>query len=438
MAFTDKFKKVSKIAEQVTLAAKGVTGTIGVKVSEAKENKTKQQEQEIAIASGLYEQDGQLVVCSVDGMKKWLSNLGKDATPAVMETLQSQLKMLNTIQSPTMTGMAVDNMIFCLDKAIKKSETEIEKNNIRDAFASMLQSYVFFAEANVRCAEKARQEESKELLTQAGSILSDAVVKTAGLVVGGPAKLTQTTVMNIFDSDEVREGYIKKLFDWIGNKKEYEQKINDFYKTIEMLFETLDEYANILGKSILINGMLSRYRVVLVDRRKEQKSEDFRKRISTIDPTKISALTEGISNSVSITGIHFDNITKAIGAGIGLAADAIVGKRKSMDIDSFCMLQDAIEQDLQEQEPKLKQLTSELETLKAQYREIGMLKISQKKECQAKIDAKQIECDEVFLAVKQLKNKRKEMKDLFPDSYAILKDIKDYEQRLIAIEEKFR
>lgn len=437
MAFIDKLKQVSEIAGQVTQSVKGIADTIGVKVSEAKEEKTKKKEQEAAIASGLYEQDGQLIVSSIDGMKRWLSNLGKEATPAIMETLQSQLKVLNTIQSPTMTGMAVDNMIFCLDKAIKQAETDIEKTNIRDAFASMLQSYVFFAEANVRCAEKAHQEESKELLTQAGSILSDAVVKTAGLVAGGSAKLTQTTVKNIFDSDEVKEGYIKKLFAWIGSKTEYEQKINNFYKTIEMLFETLDDYADILGKSILINGMLSRYRVMLVDRRTEQKSEDFRKRVSTIDPAKISALTEGISNSVSITGIHLGNITKAIGAGIGLAADAVAGKRKSMDINSFCMLQDAIEQDLQEQESKLEQLTSELEGLKSQYREIGILKISQKKECQAKIDAKQIEYDEVFQAVKQLKNKRKEMKDLFPDSYAILKDIKDYEQRLIAIEEKF-
>ncbi|MDO5341127.1 MAG: hypothetical protein Q4F69_01580 [Bacteroidia bacterium] len=437
MAFIDKLKQVSEIAGQVTQSVKGITDTIGVKVSEAKEEKTKKKEQEAAIASGLYEQDGQLIVSSIDGMKKWLSNLGKDATPAIMETLQSQLKVLNTIQSPTMTGMAVDNMIFCLDKAIKQAETDIEKTNIRDAFASMLQSYVFFAEANVRCAEKAHQEESKELLTQAGSILSDAVVKTAGLVAGGSAKLTQTTVKNIFDSDEVKEGYIKKLFAWIGNKTEYEQKINNFYKTIEMLFETLDDYADILGKSILINGMLSRYRVMLVDRRTEQKSEDFRKRVSTIDPAKISALTEGISNSVSITGIHLGNITKAIGAGIGLAADAVAGRRKSMDINSFCMLQDAIEQDLQEQESKLEQLTSELEGLKSQYREIGILKISQKKECQAKIDAKQTEMKEISETLKQLKNKRKEMKDLFPDSYAILKDIKDYEQRLITIEEKF-
>lgn len=437
MALLDKLKQVSEIAGQVSQTVKGVAGDLGDKVAEVKEEKAKQKAREAEIESGLYEQDGQLIVSSIDGMKRWLSNLGKDATPAIMETLQSQLKVLNTVQSPSMTGMAVDNMIFCLDKAVKQATTDVERQNIRDAFASMLQSYVFFAEANLRCAEKARQEEAKDLLTQAGAILSDAVVKTTGLVASGGTSMATTTVMNIFDSDEVKNGYIKKVFAWIGGKKEFEQKQKDFYKTIEMLFETLDDYADILGKSILINGMLSRYRVLLVDRRKEQKAEDFRKRISTIDPKKVSALTDGLNNIVGLGGLHIGNAAKAIGAGIGLAADAITSNRKCTDIDSFCMLQDAIEQDLQEQESVFAPLTTELEALKTAYKEIGMLKLGEKKECQAKIDAKQKEWDEVSNAIQELKAKRKELKDLFPDSYAILKDIKDYEQKLIAIEEKF-
>jgi len=437
MAFLGKLKQVSEIAGQVGQTVKGVTGDIGNKVADAREEKTKQKQQEEAMASGLYEQDGQLIVSSIDGMKRWLSNLGKDATPAIIETLQNQLKVLDAVQSPSMTGMVVDNMIFCLDKAVKQADTDLEKQNIRDAFASMLQSYVFLAEANLRCAEKARQEEAKDLLTQAGAVLSDAVVKTAGLVASGGSSMATTTVLNIFASDEVKNGYIKKVFAWIGGKKEFEQKQKDFYKTIEMLFETLDDYADILGKSILINGMLSRYRVLLVDRRKEQKAEDFRKRISTIDQNKVSALTDGISKLVGFGALHIGNLTKTIGAGIGLAVDAIAGSRKCMDIDSFCMLQDAIEQDLQEQESMFASLTSELEALKATHKEIGMLKLGEKKECQAKIDAKQVELDEVIKTIKELKAKRKEMKDLFPDSYAILKDIKDYEHQLIAIEEKF-
>ena len=116
--------------------------------------------QKEAEASGYYIKDGKLIVSTMEGMKTWLTNLGKDTTPALMQTLQSQLQVLKYVQSPSMTGMALDNMILCLDKAVKTSTNSQELANIKEAFSSMIQNYFFMLEANLKCAQKKNQEDT--------------------------------------------------------------------------------------------------------------------------------------------------------------------------------------------------------------------------------------------------------------------------------------
>ena len=71
------------------------------------------------------------VIDSVDSLGGYLQSLQPEASPAVMMALQSQLQVLKYVQSPTMTLMAVDNIMVCLHKALKLAEDEIKKEALK-------------------------------------------------------------------------------------------------------------------------------------------------------------------------------------------------------------------------------------------------------------------------------------------------------------------
>ena len=75
--------------------------------------------------------------------------------------------------------------------------------------------------------------------------------------------------------------------------------------------------------------------------------------------------------------------------------------------------------------------------LKQQYKELGMLQFAEKKEMQLKIDQKTEEKDAVYSALKNTQEKLNEMKQLFPDAYAVKAELDQLEERLMAVENKF-
>lgn len=425
-------------AEQVAQKAAERAAEKAAKLAE-KEEQLRQKEAE---QSGYYIRDGKLIVSTMEGMKTWLTDLGKDTTPALMQTLQTQLQVLKYAQSPSLTGMALDNMILCLDKAAKSSTSPTELTNIKEAFASMLQNYFFMLEANLKCAQIKNKQESAQLLTQAGEMLSDAVTKTAIAVSGNEIDLTNTVVKNVFESPEVQSGYIKKLFSWISDKKILAQKEEEFYKTIEMLFETFDENSELLGKSILYNGMLSRYRTQLVERYKTQKMKIYVSRGYKIDTKKIKELTNGLqSAAVAAIGPHkiaaLSGITQSLGSIAGLITDYVNNGSKEFDILAYCDLQDALERECERLKEQFEKEDEQLTALKAEQKEAGFFKFSEKKAIQEKIDRKKEERDAIYEALRLTKEQINKLKQMFPDSYAMKKDIEQYESNLRRIEEKF-
>ena len=433
---------VDTAKEAADQAAKRSAELAAEKAAKLAEKQELQRQRE-AEESGYFIRDGKLLVSTMEGMKTWLTELGKDTTPALMQTLQSQLQMLKYVQSPSMTGMALDNMILCLDKAAKTSSSPHELANIKEAFASMLQNYFFMLEANLKCAQKKSQQESTQLLTQAGEMLSDAVTKTAMALSGtGAASVADVVVKNVFESPEMQKGYLKKLFTWIGDKKILAQKEEEFYKTIEMLFETFDENAELLGESILYNGMLSRYRNLLVERYKEQKMKLYLSRGYKIDTDKLNELSNGLKSAAkSAVGINKLNaltgVTQALTSAAGLMADWINHSNKLCDIEAYCDMQDALGNECKRLQEQFDEEDAMLAKLKAEQKEVGFFNFSEKKALQEKIDRKKEERDTVYEVLRLTKEQTNKMRQMFPDSYTMKADIEAYESNLRRIEKKF-
>ena len=441
--------KLTGLIDKVSDVTKNIAEITEQKASEIKEQREhKQAEKEELLrleaeeATGYYMRDGKLIISSIDGMKTWLSNLGQDTTPALMQTLQMQLQVLKQVQSPSMTGMALDNMILCLSKAVNTAQNDTELANIREAFASMIQNYFFMQEANLRCAQLKSKEEGAKLLTQAGELLSDAVTKTASALTGGTFDMATTVVRNIFESEEIQKGYIKNLFTWIGDKKQLKAKEKEFNDTLEMLFDTLDLHAALLGPSILIKGMLSRYRKSIIEYRQNEKLQMYIERGHKIDAQKLAELSSGIaSTTLGLVGPNklgaVSGVLKSLNSIAGLVADKINSNKTGLDIQAYCTLQDALEVECNKLQGEVTKMEEEITSLKHQHKELGMLQFTEKKELQQKIDLKIEEKDVVYNALKTTREKLAEMKQLFPDAYAVNAELDQLEKKLMGVENKF-
>ena len=420
------------------------------RAAERKEQKEKEQAMKEEVfrleaeeATGYYMRDGKLIISTIDGMKTWLTNLGQDTTPALMQTLQMQLQVLKQVQSPSMTGMALDNMMLCMSKAVNTATNDSELANIREAVASMIQNYFFMQEANLKCAQLKNKKEGYKLLTQSGEMLSNAVIKTASALTGGTIDMATTVVRNIFEAEAVQQGYIKNLIAWIGDKKQLKEKEKEFNQTLEMLFETFDLHATLIGPSILIKGMLSRYRKTILEHRENEKLQMYIDRGYKIDVTKLSKITSDLQSTA--TAIVRKNpinalsgITTVLGGVAGLVVDKINSNNKTeLDIKAYCTLQDALEVECNKLQEELSKMEGEITSLKQQHKELGMLQFAEKKELQQKIDLKVEEKDAVYNALKTTKEKLAEMKQLFPDAYAIKAELDQLEEKLMAVENKF-
>ena len=100
-------------------------------------------------------------------------------------------------------------------------------------------------------------------------------------------------------------------------------------------------------------------------------------------------------------------------------------------------MQDALEVECNKLQEELSKMEGEITSLKQQHKELGMLQFAEKKELQQKIDLKVEEKDAVYNALKTTKEKLAEMKQLFPDAYAIKAELDQLEEKLMAVENKF-
>ena len=410
-----------------------------------KEEEDARKQREAEIASGYYIEDGQLIVSTLDGMKQWMQELGKDTTPALLQVLNTQLQVIKYVESPSITGMVFDNMILCLDKALKLTSDQVQCANIRESFALMIQNYFFMIETNLRCAEKKDSEVAVRLLVQSGEMLAEAVTNVATTVAtAGGGTATKAVVKNIFEKPEAQQGYIKGIFAWLANKKVLKEKQDTFYKSLEMLFETLDTHAELLGPSILTHGMLRRYRHLLVERYRQMKLQLYIDRGYKLDPKKISELSAGLSsaatalvNPVKKTGAIKGAMQSLTAVG-GLITDFVNSSTKNgLNIEAYCDLQDALEREYELLKTEHEEAENKLEELKAKQTEVSFFNFSEKKEWQEKIEQKKAEVDAIYARLQIIREQSATMRQTFPDSFAMRSDVQAYDANLKRIEQKY-
>ena len=321
------------------------------------------------------------VIDSVDSLGCYLQSLQPEASPAVMMALQSQLQVLKYVQSPTMTLMAVDNIMVCLHKALKLAEDESKKEALKETFTSLLQSFIFATEARLRYEIDSNREESIRLLADAGDMLMSSVTMTATMAVPMAAGVKMghaiPKMVNVLASNTEQKSFLGRLIMAKGRKAIIEEKKQEFDKTLNYIFETLDSYSELVGPSIQLHGMLKRYADGLIERYSHTQYEDVANRINTRDTGKLESFMETTAVALS---------AKNEVEGFKMLFKAVAQTTKTtptFDYNSVRNLKRTLQSELKECDNYIEKLNGEISAAEDEIGQLSMLKFSRKNELQA-------------------------------------------------------
>ena len=373
------------------------------------------------------------VIDSIDSLNGYLQQLQPEASPSVVMALQSQLQVLKYVQSPTMTLMVVDNIMVCLHKALKLAENDSVKELLKETFTTLLQSFIFAIEARLRYEVDSNREESIRLLSDAGDLLMSSVSSVATMVVpvAASAKVGRNLpkMVNVLASNVEQKSFLGRLIMAKGKKALVEEKLQEFDKTLNYIFETLDTYHELVGPSIQLHGMLKRYADGLIERYSNVKYESVAKQINSKEVSKLEAFMDTASDALSQTNEieGFKMLFKAV--------TQITKTPSTLDYDTVRNIKRSLQSELNGYDGQINQLNNEISKLEAELNSLSLLQFGRKSEFQAQIKQLQLQINAIEAIKVECQNKINTVGDIIDP---ITNDIEQYSTNLYRIVEKYR
>lgn len=294
------FKKLTESAQKVaSTAQKAVEATgaaisdvsegLGAKVSEWNDERTQRElakaekkSREEEISSGLYVEDGKIIIGTLDGMCRWFEGLTGKVSGPYSEVVKAQVLILSVINSPVMVRVPVDRLMNMLNRALEASADDVQKADVKDAFASMLQNLFSFLSLKVNYLTK--NDEAGELARQAGEDLADCIRGVAAVFATDSGMVVE--VRNPLATAQAQADFLKKTLSMAKDNSDILKKTNDYKDNLQDTFNLFDIYSSVIGPSILFHGLLSKCRRVLVEIRKAELIAPIRKKYSSMATEK--------------------------------------------------------------------------------------------------------------------------------------------------------
>ena len=415
MALKDSFKKLD--LSKATNVVSSVTNTISQTVDKLRTSDSKTEE-------------GELTIDSVDSLSGYLQSLQADASPCVMMALQSQLQVLKYVQSPTMMLMAVDNIMHCLYKALNAAEDEITKENLKETFSTLIQSFIFAVEAKLRYEIDSAREESIQLLAEAGDLLMSSVTSTAMMVVpvaaGQKIGHVLPKMVNVFAQNAEQKSFIGRLIMVKGKKAMMEEKKAEFDKTLNYIFEELDNYSALVGPSIQLHGMLKRYADGLIERYAIVQYESVKNQINDKESVRLDSFVDTMLGQ-NDTAVKIKTLFKTVSQ---------VAKSQTLhDYESIRNIKRSLQSELKNYDSQIEKIDVEIAGLEAELNKTSLLQISRKGELQRAIAAHKAERARIDQAAMEYRNKLTVVSDIVDP---INEKIENYTNNLYRIVEKYK
>lgn len=392
MGLVDKIKKMDvsgalgAVADKVTDSISDTVSGVAERLTQRGDDASESLEQQVAKQE--QKTDTPLQINTLEQMTDWVRQLQTEASGPALQALQSQLQVLRYVESPSMTSMALDNILVALHKSLKEAEEPRQRELLQETFASLLQSFVFMSEARLQHEIDTNQKQTIQLLSEAGDFLANSVLQVTALVAAGGASAVakgastvarvMPVVNNVMAATGVQKSFLGRLISAKGKKAEIEARKTNFYKSIEYMFDTLDRYAELIGRSIQLHGMLKRYADQLIDRFSHNEIEAVQKTISEQEVAELEALTGKVKDKEGFLVAGF----KMLAEGVKQATQ----KEEKLTFDKVQGMQRQLQSKVDEATTHIAYYEKEIRERETEIEGLGMLQMGRKKKLREEID----------------------------------------------------
>lgn len=392
MGLVDKIKKMDvsgalgAVADKVTDSISDTVSGVAERLTQRGDDASESLEQQVAKQE--QKTDTPLQINTLEQMTDWVRQLQTEASGPALQALQSQLQVLRYVESPSMTSMALDNILVALHKSLKEAEEPRQRELLQETFASLLQSFVFMSEARLQHEIDTNQKQTIQLLSEAGDFLANSVLQVTTLVATGGASAVakgastvarvMPVVNNVMAATGVQKSFLGRLISAKGKKAEIEARKTNFYKSIEYMFDTLDRYAELIGRSIQLHGMLKRYADQLIDRFSHNEIEAVQKTISEQEVAELEALTGKVKDKEGFLVAGF----KMLAEGVKQATQ----KEEKLTFDKVQGMQRQLQSKVDEATTHIAYYEKEIRERETEIEGLGMLQMGRKKKLREEID----------------------------------------------------
>lgn len=377
------------------------------------------------------------IIDTIDKLEEWIAVTQTEASKPAALVLQQQLQVLNYVQSPAMSGMVIDNIIVCLYKSLELAETDADKEAIRGSVASLLQSVLFMAEARLQYDVKNNKEEAVEMISSAGNLISDSVAAVASMLTPVPGAKTRVmvpVVKNILSSQAIQGGFFAHLLSAKKKQEIIDEKIKEHNTMLENLFATFDRYYDLIGPSIQIHGVLSRYIKQLTEQFRETQYKEIES-YTTQFTRQINSMMDEVSTSVkaSLGNSMYERVAKGVIGAVAAIANANK-KPETLDFNEIKHLSSTLHSRYDALEDKLNLAQKEIEAKEQGLKDAGIFQRSLKSDLAKKIEQLKKEVSKIEKELIDLKEKRQIVDNIIePVSHKI----EEYSANLSRIAERY-
>ena len=377
------------------------------------------------------------IIDTIYTLEEWIAVTQTEASKPAALVLQQQLQVLNYVQSPAMSGMIIDNIIVCLYKSLELAETDADKEAIRGSVASLLQSVLFMAEARLQYDVKKNKEEAVEMISSAGNLISDSVAAVASMLTPVPGAKTRVmvpVVKNILSSQAIQGGFFAHLLSAKKKQEIIDEKIKEHNTMLENLFATFDRYYDLIGPSIQIHGVLSRYIKQLTEQFRETQYKEIES-YTTQFTRQVNSMMDEVSTSVkaSLGNSMYERVAKGVIGAVAAIANANK-KPETLDFNEIKHLSSTLHSRYDALEDKLNLAQKEIEAKEQGLKDAGIFQRSLKSDLAKKIEQLKKEVNKIEKELINLKEKRQIVDNIIEP---VSLKIEEYSANLSRIAERY-
>ena len=233
-------------------------------------------------------------------------------------------------------------------------------------------------------------------------------------------------MVNVFAQNTEQKSFLGRLIMVKGKKALIEEKKAEFDKTLNYIFEELDNYSALVGPSIQLHGMLKRYADGLIERYSIAQYDLVKNKINDKESIKLDTFVDAMLDKKDTT-VKIKTLFKAVSQ---------VTKSPTLhDYESIRNIKRALQSELKNFDKQIEDIDTEITRLETELSKTSLLQISRKGELQRAIAACQTERTRINQAAMEYRNKLTVVGDIIDP---INENIEKYTNNLYRIVEKYK